>query len=950
MYGPTETTIWSLVKRVLPDQTVSIGLPIANTQVYILSFDLQPVPIGVAGELYIGGAGVARGYLNRPELTAEQFVPDPFSDDSDARLYRTGDLCRWLPDGTIEFLGRMDNRIKLRGFRIELGEIEAVLTQHPAVQQGVVIVWELRPDDKQLVAYLISNAEPPPPPDELRRFMEEKLPDYMVPAHFVPLENMPLTPSGKVDRRALPAPDADELGTGAQYTAPRDPVEETLCRIFTQVLGVSRVGIHAGFFALGGHSLLATRVVSQVREHLAVELPLRTLFEYPTPAGLAGTIAKLSGSETLPSLVPVPRDGPIAASFAQERLWVLDRLEGSENATYSIPFVGRLQGALNDSALARAISQLVARHESLRTHFTEGADGPPKQVILLAGPIPLSSEAITEVVLVGRLREEAARPFDLTSGLLFRVLLFRSGDLEHVLFLNVHHIVFDGWSGGILLQELGELYSAEIEGRSPILPDASLHYADYAAWQRGWLTGETQARQLDWWREQLAGAPALLEFPWDHPRPPIQDSRGGQVPVVIPPDLGTRLSELGRRQGATLFMVLHAAFCVLLARLSGQEDIVVGTPVAGRRHAGLDHMIGFLVNTLALRTDLSGDPGFGELLFQVRERALVAWSHQDVPFERVVDALHPERSLDRTPLFQVMFALQNTPVEDMTLAGLDVDVPAVGEAGGLDIAKFDLSLGLEETATGEIKGSLEYASQLFDGSTIERWAEHLVRLLEGIVAAPETTISWLPLLTEAERERILMEWNATAAPYPQDQCVHELFEGQVARNPDAVALIFEDEEVSYSELNARANRLAHRLRGLGVGPERLVGLLVERSVEMIVSLLAILKAGGAYVPLDPEYPQERLAFMTEDADLKVLLCHGSTRGRLPECSARILDLDADAAAIAGESSDNPVRLAEPDNLAYVIYPSGSTGKPNGGDGRAWECRTPFQNDRGYLPF
>ncbi len=932
-YGPTETHVVSsyALKGDVSEwpELPPIGSPIANIRLYIFDVQKHPVPIGVPGELYIGGVGVARGYLNRPDLTAERFIPDPFSQDPDARLYRTGDLCRWLPDGNIEFLGRIDTQVKIRGFRIECGEVENTLLAHPGIREAVV---DARGEgvDRQLVAWVVAESDDQPAlRDALRAHLRGTLPDWMVPAGFVFLEALPLTPSGKIDRRALPDPDVDALGMETQYTAPRDPVEETLCGIFAQVLGVSRVGIHDGFFALGGHSLLATRVVSQVREHLAVELPLRTLFEHPTPAGLARAIAELSGSETLPPVVAIPRDAPLAASFAQERLWVLDRLEDSENATYSIPFAVRLRGALEVSALARAISQFVARHESLRTLLAEGTEGSPTQVILPAGPIPLPSEAVTEAALVDRLREEAARPFDLATGPLFRALLFHTDELGHVLFLNVHHIVFDGWSGDILLRELGELYNAEIEGRPPVLPAASLHYADYAAWQRGWLTGDVLARQLDWWREHLVGAPALLELPWDRPRPPLQDFRGGQVPVIIPPHLGTRLAELGRRHGATLFMVLHTAFCALLARLSGQETIVVGTPVAGRRHASFDHMIGLFVNTLALRADLAGDPGFEELLLQVRERALAAWSHQDVPFERVVDALRPERSLDRTPLFQAMFALQNTSVEDMTFADLDVEALAVGEEAGLDIAKFDLSLGLEETPGGGMTGALEYASQLFERPTIARWAGHFVRLLEGIVAAPEAKISRLPLLTEAEQERMLVEWNATATPYPQDKCVHALFEEQVARSPDAMAVVFEDEEVSYGELNARANRLAHRLRALGVGPETLVGLLMERSVEMILGLLAILKAGGAYVPLDPAYPQERLAFMTEDADLKVLLCHGATRESLPGCSARILDLDADAAAIAGESSANPARLGSPDNLAYVLYTSGSTGKPKG---------------------
>src|SRR5271166_1052329 len=634
----------------------------------------------------------------------------------------------------------------------------------------------------------------------------------------------------------------------------------------------------------------------------------------------------LRSDAELPESIPrVSREAPLPLSFAQQRLWFLDQLEGGSTA-YHIPEAFRLRGALNIGALKRSLDEIVRRHEALRTVFRK-AEGGPIQIVLpeleLFMPI-IDLAGLPEAELIRQLAEAAYKPFDLARGPLLRAALYRLGEEEHLLFLNIHHIVSDGWSSGVLLGELSRLYAAFVEGRPSPLPEPAIQYADYAAWQRDWLKGETLERQLNYWKEQLADAPALLELPTDRPRPPVQTFRGGHVVFTISKETTEGLKAIGRRVGATPFMTLYAAFAILLSRWSGQEDLVIGSPIAGRRHPATEPLIGFFVNALALRGDLSGNPTFTELLTRVKPMTLEAYAHQDLPFEQLVDALQPERSLSRTPLFQAVLVLQNTPLEAMELGGLE----AAPVECGYKIAKFDLTLGFEETEEG-LRGGFEYNADLFDASTIRRMEDHFRTLLEGIVADPDRKIVDLPLLTAAERQRILVEWNDTQTDYPSDKCIHQLFEEQVERAPDAAAAVFEEERLTYRELNTRANRLARHLRTLGVGPEVVVGICVERSLEMIVGLLGILKAGGAYVPLDPEYPQERLTFMVEDARVPVVLVHDQTRGRLPASTARIVCLDADWEAIDKGPSHNPPVETIPENLAYVIYTSGSTGRPKG---------------------
>ncbi|HST62152.1 MAG TPA: amino acid adenylation domain-containing protein, partial [Longimicrobium sp.] len=705
-----------------------------------------------------------------------------------------------------------------------------------------------------------------------------------------------------------------------------------LAEIWAEVLRLERVGVKENFFEVGGHSLLATRVVSRIRAVFGVELPLRAMFEGRTVAALAGRVEEMrrAGLPVLPPLVAIERTGALPLSFAQERLWFIDRLEPG-SSTYNIPVAWRLEGALDRAALERALGEIVRRHEALRTVFRE-VDGSPVQVVApFAGfALPVEDlsalgEADREDAVKRRAGEEARRPFDLAAGPLFRAALLRLGEEAHVLLLTMHHVVSDGWSMGVLFRELSSLYAAYREGRASPLPALAVQYADYAVWQREQLAGEALDRQLAYWKERLSGAPELLELPTDHPRPPVQSYRGAGVPVALSPELLERLQGLGRSEGATLYMTLLSAFGVLLSRYGGGDDIVLGSPIAGRTRGEVEELIGFFVNTLVLRTDLSGDPSFRETLRRVREATLGAYAHQEVPFEKLVAELQPERSLSHSPLFQVMFSLQNAESGGGALAGLEVS----GAGAAMEIAKVDLSLTLWTTPHG-LRGALNYSTDLFERGTIGRMLGHLERVLEQVAADADVRLSQLKLLGDAERALVLEAWNGTVAEVPADRCLHELVEAQAARTPDATALVFEGEPLTYAELNRRANRLAHHLRSLGVGPDARVGLCVERSLEMMVGLLAVLKSGGAYVPLDPAYPAERLAYMLDDSDPAVVLSQRALRDGIGSTGAPVLELDEAAPAWGHHLATNPERgTLTPEHLAYVIYTSGSTGRPKG---------------------
>ena len=946
-FGLTEATIdssyfESATLDLSADQLVPIGRPFANMRLHILDTHLQPVPPGVPAELYVGGLGVARGYHNRPELTAEKFVPDPFGDEPGACLYKTGDRARYLPDGNIEFLGRMDNQVKIRGFRIEPGEIEAALGKHPAVGQAVVLAVEAAPGDRRLAAYVVPARQPAPTSGELRRFLQQALPDYMVPSAFVLLDTLPLTPNGKIDRQVLPAPEWSRQVLEGEYVAPRTPVEEVLAGIWARVLSVEQVGVHDNFFELGGHSLLATQLVSRVRKAFEIDLPLRTIFESPTVATLAEHVEIATRTEAgvqAPPIRPVPWDKDIPLSFAQQRLWFLDQLEPG-SPFYNIPEAVRLTGPLDVTVLKKSLNEIVQRHQALRTTF-RAVDGKPHQVIAPELTIPLPIVDLRHLPKSGRqsalqsgrqeqalrlAQQEAQQPFDLARGPLLRARLLRLDDQDHIVLLTMHHIIGDNWSTNILIHEIATLYDAFSHGRPSPLPDLPVQYADFAHWQREWLQGDVLETQLDYWEQQLAGLPPLLELPTDRPRPPVQTYRGDYQSFHLSSSLSGAIKALCHQEGVTLFMALLAAFQTLLHRYAGQENISVGSPIANRNRLEIEGLIGFFVNTLILRTDLSGKPGFREVLKRVREVTLGAYAHQDLPFEMIVDTLQPERNLSHSPLFQVMFALQSAQMQSRALPGSELTLGPVEAHSGT--AKFDLTLFMIEEED-HLSGALEYNTDLFDAATIERMLKHFQTLLQNIVADPDRPVSTQPLLTQSEGQQLLIDWNATAALYPRDRCVHELFEAQVERTPDAVAVAFEKKQLTYAQLNRQANQLAHYLQKLGAGPETLVGICAERVPEMVVGLLAILKAGSAYLPLDPTYPPERLAFMLEDSQSPILLTRERWVTTLPTQDRRVICLDTDWDLIAPESQANPISRARPENLAYVIYTSGSTGKPKG---------------------
>jgi amino acid adenylation domain-containing protein len=949
-YGPTETTTFAMTEEIIEvaegAKSIPIGRPIGNTKVYVLDRHGEPAPAGVAGEIYIGGAGVARGYLNRPEQTAELFVADPFAGEANARMYRSGDLGRYLPDGRIEYLGRNDFQVKVRGFRVELGEIEAKLAEHPAIREAVVVAREYGAGDKQLVAYYTTAVESGKSSETteamagaLRGHLSAALPEYMTPAAYVMLEALPLTPNGKIDRKALPAPEGVAYAVSG-YEAPVGEIETALARVWAEALKVERVGRHDDFFDLGGHSLLAVRVVSGVRKALGLEVGVTELFLHPTLSEFAETVNNSARSE-LPPITKTSRDGPLALSFAQQRLWFLAQMEGVSQA-YHMPFGLRVGGPLNREALRRALDRVVARHESLRSTFVQ-VDGQPVQRIapeesgfaLQEYDLRRHPDAAGELERL--MAEEAVAPFDLEAGPLIRGRLIQLGAAEHALLVTMHHIVSDGWSMGVLTREFSALYRAFSEGQADPLPALEIQYADYAAWQRRWIAGEVLQAQADYWRRALAGAPALLTLPTDRPRPPKQDYAGAEVGLELDESLTQGLKALCQRHGATLFMTLLAAWGALLARLAGQDEVVIGVAVANRTRAEVEPLIGFFVNTLALRLDLSNNPTVSELLQRVKAQALAAQEHQYLPFEHVVEITRPPRSLAHSPLFQVMFDWQNNEAGAIEAPGLTL-APA---SAPQEAAKFDLTLGLFE-ADDRIVGGLMYATALFDRSTVERHLDCLRNMLQEMVIDDQQALAQLKILSPSERRQILVGWNATRTAYPHDQYVHVLFEARAAEHPDATAVVFEDCQLSYDELNLRANRVAHHLRKLGVRPDTRVGLCVERGLDMVVGLLAVLKAGGAYVPLDPAYPVERLAYMLEDSAPVVVLTHAQVQAPVYAAihstlagvgnAAPVVDLQRDAESWESELKTDPdwfrVGLA-PGHLAYVIYTSGSTGKPKG---------------------
>nr|WP_123476665.1 non-ribosomal peptide synthetase [Pseudomonas canadensis] len=930
-YGPTETVVTPLLwkaRRGDPCGAVyaPIGTLLGNRSGYVLDSQLNLQPIGVAGELYLGGEGVARGYLERPALTAERFVPDPFGKPG-SRVYRSGDLTRGRPDGVVDYLGRVDHQVKIRGFRIELGEIEARLREQDNVGETVVVAQD-GPTGKQLVAYVVPAEGPLANETELRetlrRALKTHLPDYMVPAHFMFLAQMPLTPNGKLDRKGLPQPDTAQ--SQGVWVEPVTPLQQQVAAIWAQVLGAERIGLNDHFFELGGHSLLAMQVISRVRQLLGREVALRTLFEAPQLEGFV--LALQAADQTLaPPMLAVGRDQPLALSFAQERQWFLWQLD-PHSAAYHIPSVLRLNGHLDQQALQRSFDALVMRHESLRTQVYQDGER-AVQVIRPATALVIARADADAAHLQQQVEAEIARPFDLQSGPLLRVTLLRLTDDEHVLVLVQHHIVTDGWSMQVMVDELVQLYAAYSQGQTPQLPELALQYADYAHWQRQWMAAGERERQLAYWQQLLGGEQPVLELPTANARPALQSYRGASLQLELPPALAAGLNALAQREGVTLFMVLLASFQSLLYRYSGQQDIRVGVPIANRSRVEVERLVGFFVNTQVFKADIDGQLSVGQLLQQVKRRSLDAQSHQDLPFEQLVEALQPERSLSHNPLFQVMFNHQSE-AGLMTSGQSLPDLRVEGLDWGSQTAQFDLSLDTQASAEG-IHATLTYATDLFAPAVLERMLAHWQNLLWGMLDDPQQRVSQLPLLEPVEQQTLVRQWNATARDYPQ-QPVHQLIEAQVAQTPDAPALVFAAQRLSYADLNRRANRLAHRLIQAGVGPDVLVGLVVERSIEMVVGLLAVLKAGGAYVPLDPDYPPERLAYMLEDSGVKLLLTQSHLLEQLPRAEGIECLLLGDS-GFEDFPGTNPGLALDGENLAYVIYTSGSTGQPKGAGNR-----------------
>ncbi|RPS80327.1 pyoverdine non-ribosomal peptide synthetase PvdD, partial [Pseudomonas aeruginosa] len=926
MYGITETTVHVTYRPVseadLEGGLVSpIGGTIPDLSWYILDRDLNPVPRGAVGELYIGRAGLARGYLRRPGLSATRFVPNPFPGGAGERLYRTGDLARFQADGNIEYIGRIDHQVKVRGFRIELGEIEAALAGLAGVRDAVVLAHD-GVGGTQLVGYVVADSAEDAERlrESLRESLKRHLPDYMVPAHLMLLERMPLTVNGKLDRQALPQPDAS-LSQQA-YRAPGSELEQRIAAIWSEILGVERVGLDDNFFELGGHSLLATRVISRVRQEQQLDASLKALFERPVLEAFAQGLERTTDAV---STIPLAdRQQPLALSFAQERQWFLWQLE-PESAAYHIPSALRLRGRLDVDALQRSFDSLVARHETLRTRFRlEG--GRSYQQVQPAVSVSIEREQFGEEGLIERIQAIVVQPFDLERGPLLRVNLLQLAEDDHVLVLVQHHIVSDGWSMQVMVEELVQLYAGYSQGLDVVLPALPIQYADYALWQRSWMEAGEKERQLAYWTGLLGGEQPVLELPFDRPRPARQSHRGAQLGFELPRELVEAVRALAQREGASSFMLLLASFQALLYRYSGQADIRVGVPIANRNRVETERLIGFFVNTQVLKADLDGRMGFDELLAQARQRALEAQAHQDLPFEQLVEALQPERNASHNPLFQVLFNHQSeirsvTPevqLEDLRLEGLAWD----GQT-----AQFDLTLDIQEDENG-IWASFDYATDLFDASTVERLAGHWRNLLRGIVANPRQRLGELPLLDAPERRQTLSEWNPAQREYAVQGTLQQRFEEQARQRPQAVALILDEQRLSYGELNARANRLAHCLIARGVGADVPVGLALERSLDMLVGLLAILKAGGAYLPLDPAAPEERLAHILDDSGVRLLLTQGHLLERLPR-QAGVEVLAIDGLVLDGYAESDPLPTLSADNLAYVIYTSGSTGKPKG---------------------
>ena len=934
VYGPTESTTYATWHEVREYEgraaTIPIGQPLANTEVYVLGGELEPVPLGVTGEIWIGGDGLAHGYFGQSSLTAERFVPDPFSGRRGARLYRTGDLGRRVTGGDIEFIGRVDHQVKIRGYRVELDEIAVILGSYEGVEGAAVAIRNGENGEQQLVAYLEAKDRELIKSSELRDYLRGKLPEYMVPGTYILMDKLPLTPNGKIDRRGLPEPEEEEVMISG-FVEPRNAEEEILAGIFGQVLNTRQIGISDSFFDLGGHSLLATQVISRVREIFSIELPLRKLFENPTIAGLTASIEVARRSEhsrILPPITPGDHQERIPLSFAQQRLWFLNQFE-PQSPSYHIPAILRMDGDLQIGALEQSLSEIRRRHEILRSIFPR-PDGQPFQAV--SPPQPLDSRLIDLSLVLGEEVEEAierlaseevVRPFDLTEGPLLRVTLIRLGSRQHIMLLTQHHIISDGWSIGIFFKELAALYHHFSDGAPSPLSELAIQYRDFARWQREILAGPELDQQLSYWMRQLAGATSVLQLPSDRPRPAGASYQGATEPFALSERLSHTLQRFSEREGVTVFMTVLAVFGSLLHRYSGQGDVLIGAPIANRHRGETEDLIGFFVNTLALRLRFhGGEISFRSLLSQVRQTCLDAYAHQDLPFEKLVDELGLERGLSYNPLVQVVLAFQNVPLQRLELSGLALNPAAVTNRTSL----FDLTLSLSTSERG-LSGYLQYSTSLFDAVTIRRLKCHLTRALENLLENPNERLSALSMMTEWEQHQLIIEWNRaedSGAPVRLD----ELFERQARCRPDAIALVSDEGGLSYAALNMKADRLAGRLQRTGVEPGDIVGLGVERSLDLVIGLLAILKAGGAYLPLDPGYPAERQKYLIDDTGTSVVVTHSQLKGIYPH-EVETVYLDQEQTCSDEQSGAVSDCRVTGNSVAYVIHTSGSTGHPKG---------------------
>ena len=941
-YGPTEITVAATTLEYDENKRVNeIGRPLQNIKLYVLDTHSQPLPIGIPGELLIGGISLARGYLNQSELTSEKFITNPFAspeDQSEGKnliLYKTGDLVRWLANGNLEFIGRIDNQVKIRGFRIELGEIEATLARHAGISKCVVRSLLGRNGQKQLVAYYVPTHTAKTTAlshDALRASLGKNLPDYMIPAVFIPIKEIPLFPSGKVDTKKLPSPERLDSIVETKLVAPRNEIEQSIVEIWADVLKIKKISIKTNFFSLGGNSLDAIQVISRLNQIFETNLPVRLLFEHATVEELATVVgAELThGKSTAQTIAKVSRDQRrFLLSFAQQRLWFLDQYEDSPFATYNIPIVTKLIGHLNIAALEKSLNYLITRHESFRTSFKNEA-GKGYQEILPEYHLKLTAEPIHANDLLSIVAEEVHKRFNLQFAPLMRVRLLKLDKDQHVLMITQHHIISDGWSVGVLIKELTEVYQSLLHNLTPHLPELPIQYIDFACWQRTWLQGKILQDQLDYWRKKLENH-TDFELPTDFPRPKIKTYNGNHYQFVLDQKLTDDLQKLTKENKATLFITLLAAFNVLLCRYSGQEDIIIGSPIAGRIHPDVENTIGFFVNTLALRGDLSGNPSFIDFLAKMKRTCLEAYRHQDLPFEYLVDELNVPRDPSRHPIFQVMFVVRD--LEEMAVIGLEgiKTCPVKYESR---IAKFDLIFDLFFLENG-LGCEIEYNTDLYAEESIQQLAQHFKVLLKNIVADPQTKIHELSILTAAEQQHILIDWNQTQHPLPQ-KTIQELFEEQVAKSPNHIALVYEKQHVTYHELNAKVNQLAHTIRKLYLKEfnqtslrDSMIGLCTERSLEMIIGILAIIKAGAAYVPIDPAYPEQRIKFMLQDTKTLLLLTQTKVLQKLkfiPETIRHYICLDDQQEKA---SSKNLTCKNTLNDLCYVIYTSGSTGVPKG---------------------